>query len=257
MNLSFVQNIAAGYKNPSQKIRVMSEEWTLKNIFCPFCSGFFKKAKNNARVLDFICANDKCNEYFELKSSKNKMGSKVMAGAYRPMREKLRNGVFPNFFFLKYDYSSKSVTDFIAVPSFVFSESMIEERKRLSPSAVRHDWVGCNILTKNIPDNCKIYYVRGNKECLKRSVAVKWKKILFLKQYSDPNKKSWITDIIKCIELLKKREFSIKELYDFESDLARKHPENKHIKEKIRQKLQLLRDNKYLDFVSKGFYKLK
>ena len=34
------------------------------------------------------------------------------------------------------------------------------------------------------------------------------------------------------------------------------HPENKHIKDKIRQQLQFLRDRGYLKFINKGKYKL-
>ncbi|MCK5416035.1 hypothetical protein KAI92_01250 [Candidatus Parcubacteria bacterium] len=39
-------------------------------------------------------------------------------------------------------------------------------------------------------------------------------------------------------------------------DWVKKHPDNNHVKDKIRQQLQLLQDKGYLSFVSRGRYKL-
>lgn len=61
---------------------------------------------------------------------------------------------------------------------------------------------------------------------------------------------------MNCIDSLNKKEFSLQEVYNFESDLMVIHPENKHIKDKIRQQLQFLRDKNYLKFTSLGKYKL-
>jgi type II restriction enzyme len=47
---------------------------------------------------------------------------------------------------------------------------------------------------------------------------------------------------MKCIESLHKNEFTLQEIYDFESALKQKYPNNNFIKDKIRQQLQLLRD---------------
>ncbi|NPA74437.1 MAG: restriction endonuclease, partial [Epsilonproteobacteria bacterium] len=63
-------------------------------------------------------------------------------------------------------------------------------------------------------------------------------------------------DIIKCIEKLDKQSFTLKDIYQFENYLQIKHPENKNIKAKIRQQLQILRDKKYLKFVGRGKYLL-
>ncbi|MFH0815076.1 MAG: hypothetical protein V1902_03330 [Candidatus Falkowbacteria bacterium] len=55
---------------------------------------------------------------------------------------------------------------------------------------------------------------------------------------------------------LHKKTFTLDEIYNFENILGKKHPCNKHIKDKIRQQLQFLRDKGYLDFVSYGHYRL-
>jgi type II restriction enzyme len=61
---------------------------------------------------------------------------------------------------------------------------------------------------------------------------------------------------MRSIERLEKQEFTLDDLYLFEKELYKLHPENKHIKDKIRQQLQILRDRGYLTFVSRGYYRL-
>jgi type II restriction enzyme len=61
---------------------------------------------------------------------------------------------------------------------------------------------------------------------------------------------------MSCIEKIKSKEFTLNEVYGFETILSRKHPDNKHIKDKIRQQLQILRNNGYLEFLSRGKYKI-
>jgi len=44
-------------------------------------------------------------------------------------------------------------------------------------------------------------------------------------------------------------------MYSFEKMLAGKHPDNHHIKDKIRQQLQMLRDNGIIEFIGRGRYR--
>jgi len=91
----------------------------------------------------------------------------------------------------------------------------------------------------------------------KKEVLEKWQKTIFLKGIKKADAKGWILDIMNCIDFLNKKEFSLQDIYDFESDLKIIHPENKHIKDKIRQQLQFLRDKNYLDFIGQGRYRLR
>lgn len=59
------------------------------------------------------------------------------------------------------------------------------------------------------------------------------------------------------IERLGRKEFFLDEIYTFENILSKKHTENKHIKEKIRQQLQVLRDKNYLQFLGRGKYAIR
>lgn len=49
--------------------------------------------------------------------------------------------------------------------------------------------------------------------------------------------------------------FILEEMYSFENILSMKHPENHHVKDKIRQQLQILRDNEIIEFMGRGHYR--
>lgn len=69
------------------------------------------------------------------------------------------------------------------------------------------------------------------------------------------NLKGWKKDIFNCLQLLDKRDFTISEVYSFEDVLYEKHPTNNHVRPKIRQTLQYLRDLGFVKFVKPGVYK--
>jgi type II restriction enzyme len=62
---------------------------------------------------------------------------------------------------------------------------------------------------------------------------------------------------MKCVETIGKTDFNIEDVYAFEKQLGLLYPENKNVKAKIRQQLQFLRDRGYLDFMSRGYYRLR
>ncbi|TAL27643.1 MAG: Dam-replacing domain protein [Alphaproteobacteria bacterium] len=66
----------------------------------------------------------------------------------------------------------------------------------------------------------------------------------------------WLSDVARCIERLEKDIFTLKDVYSFTDELASKHPENNHVKDKIRQQLQILRDRGKLEFLGRGNYRL-
>ena len=132
---------------------------------------------------------------------------------------------------------------------------MIEKRKPLSQTARRAGWIGCNILLQNIPLSGRIFYIKNKKVENKKYVLEKWKRTLFLRETIKAESKGWILDIMHCIDSLGKKEFALSEMYNFEERLKSKYPDNKHIKDKIRQQLQFLRDKGYLEFLGMGKYK--
>lgn len=255
MNLSLKLDIANKYKSPAQRIRVLTEDWVQQNGYCPNCGrSDITKYKSNLPVADFYC--DNCGEDYELKSKRISFGSRILDGAYRTMIERLRGANNPNFLFLNYNHSLDSVTQFLTIPKHFFTPEMIEKRNPLALTARRAGWVGCNILINSIPQAGKIFFIRNRQVEPKKKVLAEWQKTLFLRKENDVSAKGWLLDTMRSIEKIGKREFTLVDVYAFESELKKLHPENKHIKDKIRQQLQVLRDKGYLDFVSSGHYQL-
>ena len=253
MNLFFETKLADKYTNLSQKIRVLTEDWVDRQIYCPNCGHFdIDKYGNNKPVADFFCAN--CREDYELKSKKDSIGAKIVDGAYRTMIERLQGVNNPNFFFLNYDLKDFSVLNFLVIPKHFFVPSIIEKRKELSSTARRAGWIGCNILLQNIPQAGKIFFVKNRRVESKKNVIANWQKTLFLRDEKEISTKGWLLDIMSCVEKLENKEFTLDEVYAFEKFLSKRHPENKHIKDKIRQQLQILRDRRYLKFKGRGIY---
>lgn len=254
MNLFFNVNLATKYKSSSQKIRVLTEDWVKNEIFCPNCGSLIFNYENNKPVRDFYCKN--CLEDYELKSKRDTMGCKIVDGAYATMIEHLQSLKNSNFFFLNYDLAKYEVINFIVIPKHFFTPEIIEKRKPLSDGARRAGWVGCNILLQNIPQSGKIFYVRNKKSENKQDIFKNWQKTLFLRDSKDSNLNGWILDIMRCIDQLHKKDFELDEIYNFENILSKKHPENRYIKDKIRQQLQFLRDKGYIEFLGQGKYRL-
>ncbi len=255
MKILFDTKVAEAYKSTSQKIRVLTEGWVDKEVFCPACGTNISNYENNRPVADFYCPN--CGEEYELKSKKDFIGKKIVDGAYRTMIERLNSSDNPNFFFLNYDPIKFEVLNFIVIPKHFFTPEIIEKRKPLSSTARRAGWIGCNILLQDIPDSGKIFYIKNGKPESKEIIVSNWQKTLFLRETRNQELKGWILDVMKCIDKLGKKEFSLQEVYQFEEYLQNKHPNNQHVKDKIRQQLQFLRDKGYLEFLDRGKYKLK
>ncbi len=210
--------------------------------------------RNNNQVADFFC--NICHEDYELKSQRKEFGAKVVDGAYPAMMRRLTGNVIPNLFLLNYDFKSLTVTNLLIVPKHFFTPDIIEERKPLPPTAKRAGWVGCRILLQAIPHAGRIDLIRNGVTEPKANVLDKWKRTLFLREQRDLSAKGWLLNVMQCIERIGKTEFSLDEVYAFENELKAAYPDNHHIKAKIRQRMQVLRDNGYLEFLGRGIYKM-
>jgi type II restriction enzyme len=243
------------YASGSQSARAWTERWVRDKVYCPNCgSPRINQFPNNSPVADFFCGS--CNEEFELKSQKKTFGSKVLDGSFRTKCDRLAANNNPNLFLLNYDLQKFSVLNLVIVPKHFFVKEIIEERKPLAATARRAGWIGPNILLNQIPQSGKIYIVREEQAEPKESVLAKWRQTLFLRDQGQESR-GWLLDVMKCIEALGTREFEIDDVYSFEDKLSELYPGNRNVKPKIRQQLQFLRDRGYLDFVSRGHYRLR
>lgn len=65
----------------------------------------------------------------------------------------------------------------------------------------------------------------------------------------------WLEDDLDCVNRITDDVFTLDDIYTFEEELQEKYPKNNHVKDKIRQKLQILRDNGYIEFMGNGEYR--
>lgn len=252
MDLQLNFAVAEGYKSSSQIARVVTEGWVENNSFCPCCGNIrLKRFENNQPVADFYCKD--CDAEFELKSKKDSFASKIVNGAYEMMIKRINSTNKPHFLFLNYSSDSLQVQNFLTIPNHYFTNDIIEKRKPLSKNARRAGWIGCNILLQNIPLAGKIYLVKNQKVENRKNVLENWSRTSFLAEQKT-EKRGWTIEMMKILEKMRDDEFELKDVYAFETNLKKKFPQNRFIKDKIRQQLQILRDKSIIKFLGNGRY---
>ncbi len=254
MKLGFEES-QTSYASGSQSARAWTEAWVKTWAYCPHC-GYAKMSSfpNNTPLGDFFCT--ACSEEFELKSQRGKFGPKVLDGEFKAKCERLAASNNPNLLLMNYDLKTLSVVNLFIVPKHFFVRDIIEERKPLAPTARRAGWIGSKILLGRVPEIGKIHIVQNGNIRSKDVVLEEWQKTLFLRSES-LEARGWLLDVMKCVESLGKREFTLDEVYAFDRHLSELYPGNQNVRPKIRQQLQYLRDRGFIEFVSRGSYRLQ
>lgn len=253
MELQMEAQPAENYHSNSQKIRIITETWVGQNIYCPCCGNKrIVQFENNRPVADFFCPH--CCEEYELKSKAGMIGNLINDGSYDTMIARINMSNNPNFFFLHYDKDRLKVCDLIFVPKYFFVPDIIIKRKPLAETARRAGWTGCNIHLGRIPEEGKVCLIQGEKQIPMEEVLSKVRRTNFLARYK-LNARGWVVDIMSCINEIPSEIFSLNDIYRFEKELGEKYPNNHHIRDKIRQQLQILRDKGILEFQGRGYYR--
>ena len=253
MNLKFNKELAKGYASNTQIARVLTEGWVRNNIYCPSCgNNNLNNFENNKPVGDFFC--DSCKSEYELKSKRDSFTLKIVDGAYETMIERINANNNPHFFFLNYSFKELEVQNFLVIPKHYFVNNIIQKRKPLSSKAKRAGWIGCNIVLQSIPSIGRIFLVKNGIVENRKNVIETWTKTAFLGKQKQESR-GWTIEILNLIETISENQFTLKQMYSFESFLKNKFPNNNFIKDKIRQQLQVLRDNGLLEFKGNGLYR--
>jgi type II restriction enzyme len=246
---------SAPYEASTQKARFWSEGWIARELYCLNCGApKLSKLPNNTPVGDFVC--EICSEEYEVKSQSRKIGASVSDGAYRTMMERLAANNNPSLVLLGYDKATKAVTNLSVVPKHFFVPEIIQERPPLAPTAKRAGWIGCNILLSKVPEAGRIIVVRDGELAPKHVVLERWRQTSFLLD-TKPAARGWLIEVMKCLESIGRAEFEIADVYRFEQHMQRLYPGNMHVREKMRQQLQVLRDAGFIEFLGRGKYRRK
>lgn len=242
-----------GYTSKSQLARVMSESWMAGNGYCLACeSERILPTVANTQARDFEC--QACGHPYELKSALKPFGRKIVDGAYASMIRRIESKSVPSFLLLRYSQSS-TVTDLVAIHRSLITREVIQERRPLSPSARRAGWIGCNILLGGIPPEGRIPLIQNGIVVPKESSRAIFAATERLGTQAVESR-SWSRALLNCLHQLPTPRFTLEQAYRFERELSLLYPENKNVRPKIRQQLQVLRNAGLLVFEGRGTYRL-
>jgi len=255
MKLGFEES-QTPFESGSQQARVWTERWVADWMFCPNCGApKLSQFPNNSPVADFFCP--ACSDQYEVKGQRKAgFGPRVPDGAYSAKIARLSSDTSPNLLLISYDKDRREVRDVCVVPKHFFVADIIDRRKPLAATARRAGWVGSNILLDRVPESGRIFVLRNGIAEPKDIVLSKWQHTRFLRD-AGTEARGWLIEVMKSVEAIGRQEFDIEDVYAFEARLSALYPNNNNVKPKIRQQLQVLRDNNYLDFVGRGRYRLK
>ena len=255
MKLGFEESQAT-YDSGSQQARVWTERWVADWMFCPNCGASqLSQFPANSPLADFFCST--CSDQYEVKAKNGKsFGKSVADGGYDTKIARLTSNTNPNLLLLGYDKSAREVRNVCVVPKHFFVPEIIQRRKPLAETARRAGWVGSNILLDQVPDAGRIYVLRNGQPEPKEAVLGRWQQTLFLRDQT-VDARGWLLDVMKAVDAIGRTEFSLDDVYGFESRLRLIYPNNNNVRPKIRQQLQVRRDSGYLDFVGRGQYRLR
>ena len=224
-------------------------------MYCPACpSNSLDRLTANTKVLDFQCP--KCEETYQVKSKSGKFYNTIVNSEYQTKIEKIKKGQSPNWALLQYDPQAYEVTDLVIIPRHFMTLDAVQPRNPLSNTARRAGWVGSNVLLNKLPPHARLYVIEDGQIKTKRRVRKEWKKFEFMRR-KRLETKGWLNDVLTCVRELGKKEFTLKEMYGFEGRLQELHPDNRFVKDKIRQQMQVLRNEGIVEFVRRGEYRLK
>ena len=242
------------YKSASQRARVGTESWGAENFFCPACeSPRLEPSRQGTAAIDYVCPS--CESPFQLKSQSKPLGNRIIDAAYSEMKRAILEDRTPNLFVLHYDLDAWAVRTVLLVPHFAFALSAVERRKPLATTARRAGWVGCNILLDKIPVHARISVVSEGTPLTPREVRSSYNRLRPLERLQ-VEKRGWTLDVLQVVQSLGKMEFTLADVYAHAGSLGKLHPQNRHVRDKIRQQLQVLRDLGLLTFLGSGHYRL-
>ena len=250
--------VAEGYTSKAQRSRVITESWAEENLYCPNCEADRIEAhRPGKRVEDFLCPS--CDRRIQLKASRGGHGRRVANSAYDAKMEAIERNSAPDYAFMGFDPDIWCVTDLFYVPGYFMTPTVVEKRNPLSSGARRSGWVGSYILLDRIPEAGRIAIVADGSAISRSDARETFEQTAFLAE-EGAEARGWTTAVMDCIDDLDLDQggrFELADVYHFEDRLAELYPDNQYVRAKIRQQLQVLRDEGLIEFLGDGEYRLR
>jgi type II restriction enzyme len=253
MELACDPSIAFAYKSLAQRARVISEGWFSENSYCLACeSDRLVRTAPNTVATDFRCST--CGHQYELKTFTRRPPKSLVDGAYASLMARIQSGSAPTLCLLERS-ESWQVRSLTAIHSSFLTAWVIEQRPPLGEHARRAGWIGCKIRLDLIPSDGELSVIGNGIVHEKAEVRRRFRRFLPLAALP-MEQRGWTTLTLAIIRSLGVSSFFLAELYGREQQFAAVYPTNHHIRAKIRQQLQVLRDLGVLSFEGDGLYVL-
>lgn len=244
---------AIGYKSLPQQSRVISERWFRENAYCLACtSNLLQPTPNNTKAADFQCQS--CAQHYELKTFR-RQASKIVDGAFSSMMSRIESGCAPTLMLLErtLDWRIQNLT---AIHYIFVTPDVIEKRPPLSATARRAGWTGCNIRLDLVASDARIGIIQAGAAIDPAIVRANFRRYEGLRAIPG-NRRGWTTLALDVVRRLRAQQFTLDQVYAYEQVFAQRFPNNRHVRPKIRQQLQVLRDLGYLEFHGRGRYRVR
>ena len=242
------------YQSRSQQARVLTEAWAAEQLYCVACpQEYLIGYEANHKVDEFHCP--RCGARYQLKARAGPFGLRVTGAAYGPLIEAVRTRKVPHYVLLSYDPQTLQVMSVEVLPRHFLTESAVVARRPLGPGARRAGWVGCTISLEKLPSDARIRLLSDGRLRQRDRVRGDFARFAFLDQASGDSQ-GWLIDVLTCVRSLGQECFTLFDLYGAAGALQVLHPSNRHVKEKIRQQLQVLRNKGIVEFTAPGIYRL-
>lgn len=180
-------------------------------------------------------------------------GRRITDGAFSALTATIREGRTPSFLLLEYSLAWE-VRSLTALHHSLITQDCIEERKALGPAARRAGWIGCNIVLPKIAIEGRIPIVTAGRAQEREIPRKAFARLQFLSKLP-AKRRGWAASLLNLLRQLPGNRFSLRDAYLFEVPLGKLFPENKNVRPKIRQQLQVFRDAGILQFEARGQYK--
>lgn len=237
----------------SQIARVETERWVTANGYCLACeSDRLLPTPPNTPARDFECGS--CGHPYELKATSKPFGARIVDGAYSTMMRRIEDGSAASFLLMQYQ-ADWQVTDLLAVHRSLITAEVIQCRPPLSVAARRAGWVGCNILLGQIPPEGRIPVIQSGVSQDRSVARAEFGKVEQLHSLS-AGARGWTAALLMRLHRFGRVEFDLEQVYGLEGEMSALFPKNQHVREKMRQQLQVLRDVGMLVFEGRGRYRL-
>jgi type II restriction enzyme len=255
MNLNCNLSLGDRLKRNTQRARVITEAWFGSEAYCLNCNSE-KLCPTTAGTIarDFVCP--VCSQPYELKSAAKAHTRIVQDGGFDSMMRRVRAQEAPALMLMHYS-PEWCVQGLIAIHPVFLTSAVVRKRAKphIRPRSRKEYWM-CDLDLTVIPPDGKIVIVDGE---VARSECDTRREFRESKRFAEipVANRGWTALVLAAVRKIGKTEFSLDDVYAHEEAMHAVYPTNSHVRPKIRQQMQVLRDLGYIEFLSKrGEYRV-